>query len=218
MSENEIKGILGTKLGMTQVFDEENRVIPVTVVEAGPCVVTQIRTKDIDGYNAIQIAFGEIDPRKANKPAAGHFKKAGVTPRRHVTEIRMDDVSGYVIGQDVTVEIFEGITFVDVTGTSKGKGYAGGMKRHGFAGQGASHGNQAAHRRVGGIGAASTPGRIFKGKKMAGRMGNDRVTTQNLKVQKIDADSNLLLIKGAIPGNKGGIVTVKTAVKGGAHA
>lgn len=218
MSENEIKGILGTKLGMTQVFDDENRVVPVTVIEAGPCVVTQIRTQETDGYTAIQIAYGEIDPRKANKPAAGHFKKAGVTPRRHVTEIRMDDVSGYEVGQDVTVDIFEGITFVDVTGTSKGKGFAGGMKRHGFAGQGASHGNQAAHRRVGGIGAAATPGRIFKGKKMAGRMGNDRVTTQNLKVQKVDADSNLLLIKGAIPGNKGGIVTVKTAVKGGAHA
>ncbi|WIM71306.1 50S ribosomal protein L3 [Corynebacterium suedekumii] len=218
MSENEIKGILGTKLGMTQVFDEDNRVIPVTVVEAGPCVVTQIRTKDTDGYTAIQIAFGDIDPRKANKPAAGHFKKAGVTPRRHVAEIRMDDVSGYEVGQDFTVDIFEGITYVDVTGTSKGKGFAGGMKRHGFAGQGAAHGNQAAHRRVGGIGAAATPGRIFKGKRMAGRMGNDRVTTQNLKVQKIDADANLLLIKGAIPGARGGIVTVKTAVKGGAHA
>ena len=218
MSENEIKGILGTKLGMTQVFDEDNRVIPVTVVEAGPCVVTQIRTKDTDGYTAIQIAFGDIDPRKANKPAAGHFKKAGVTPRRHVAEIRMDDVSGYEVGQDVTVDIFEGITYVDVTGTSKGKGFAGGMKRHGFAGQGAAHGNQAAHRRVGGIGAAATPGRIFKGKRMAGRMGNDRVTTQNLKVQKIDADANLLLIKGAIPGARGGIVTVKTTVKGGAHA
>ncbi|MDO5512028.1 50S ribosomal protein L3 [Corynebacterium sp.] len=218
MSENEIKGILGTKLGMTQVFDEENRVIPVTVVEAGPCVVTQIRTQETDGYNAIQIAYGDIDPRKANKPAAGHFKKAGVTPRRHVTEIRMDDVSGYEVGQDITVEIFDGVQFVDVTGTSKGKGFAGGMKRHGFAGQGASHGNQAAHRRPGGIGAAATPGRIFKGKRMAGRMGTDRVTTQNLKVQKIDADANLLLIKGAIPGNRGGIVTVKTAVKGGAHA
>ncbi|HJD79582.1 MAG TPA: 50S ribosomal protein L3 [Corynebacterium pollutisoli] len=218
MSENEIKGILGTKLGMTQIFDEENRVIPVTVVEAGPCVVTQIRTKETDGYNAIQIAYGEIDPRKANKPVAGHFKKAGVTPRRHVTEIRMDDVSGYELGQDITVEIFDGVTFVDVTGTSKGKGFAGGMKRHGFAGQGAAHGNQAAHRRPGGIGAAATPGRIFKGKRMAGRMGTDRVTTQNLKVQKIDADANLLLIKGAIPGNRGGIVTVKTAVKGGAHA
>ncbi|MEJ5928014.1 50S ribosomal protein L3 [Corynebacterium sp. H128] len=218
MSENEVKGILGTKLGMTQIFDEDNRVIPVTVVEAGPCVVTQIRTVETDGYNAIQIAFGEIDPRKANKPAAGHFGKAGVTPRRHVTEIRMDDVSGYEVGQDVTVDIFEGITFVDVTGTSKGKGFAGGMKRHGFAGQGASHGNQAAHRRVGGIGACATPGRVFKGTRMAGRMGNDRVTTQNLKVQKIDAEANLLIIKGAIPGVRGGLVTVKTAVKGGAHA
>lgn len=218
MSENEIKGILGTKLGMTQIFDENNRVVPVTVVEAGPCVVTQIRTQDIDGYNAIQIAYGEIDPRKVNQPQAGHFKKAGVTPRRHVTEIRLDDVEGYEIGQDVTVDIFDGIEFVDVTGTSKGKGYAGGMKRHGFGGQGAAHGNQAAHRRVGSIGQASTPGRVFKGKRMAGRMGNDRVTTQNLKVQKVDADANLLLIKGAIPGVRGGIVTVKTAVKGGAHA
>lgn len=218
MSENEIKGILGTKLGMTQVFDEENRVIPVTVVEAGPCVVTQIRTVETDGYTAIQIAYGDIDPRKVNKPEAGHFKKAGVTPRRHVTEIRMDDVSAYEVGQDVTVEIFNDVKFVDVIGTSKGKGYAGAMKRHGFQGQGAGHGNQAAHRRVGGIGAASTPGRIFKGKRMAGRMGTDRVTTQNLKVQKVDADANLILIKGAIPGNRGGIVTVKTAVKGGAHA
>lgn len=218
MSETEIKGILGTKLGMTQIFDEDNRVIPVTVVEAGPCVVTQIRTVETDGYSAIQIAYGEIDPRKANKPAAGHFKKAGVTPRRHVAEIRMDDVSGYKLGQDVTVEIFEGINFVDVTGTTKGKGYAGAMKRHGFAGQGAAHGNQAAHRRVGGIGACATPGRVFKGTRMAGRMGSDRVTTQNLKVQKIDADANLILIKGAIPGVRGGIVTVKTAVKGGAHA
>lgn len=218
MSETKIQGILGTKLGMTQVFDEENRVIPVTVVEAGPCVVTQIRTLENDGYNAIQIAYGEIDPRKAKKPQAGHFKKAGVTPRRHTTEIRMDDVSGYELGQDVTVEIFDGVDFVDVTGTSKGKGFAGAMKRHGFAGQGASHGNQAAHRRVGGIGACATPGRVFKGTRMAGRMGNDRVTTQNLKVQKVDADAGLLLIKGAIPGVRGGVVTVKTAVKGGAHA
>ncbi|MBC3186049.1 50S ribosomal protein L3 [Corynebacterium sp. zg-331] len=218
MSENEIKGILGTKLGMTQVFDDQNRVVPVTVVEAGPCVVTQIRTIETDGYNAIQIAYGEIDPRKVKKPQAGHYKKAGVTPRRHVTEIRMDDVSGYEVGQDITVEIFNDIEFVDVTGITKGKGFAGGMKRHGFAGQGAAHGNQAAHRRVGGIGGAATPGRVFKGKRMAGRMGSDRVTTQNLKIQKVDAEANLLLIKGAIPGNRGGIVTVKTAVKGGAHA
>lgn len=218
MSENEIKGLLGTKLGMTQIFDEQNRVIPVTVVEAGPCVVTQIRTMEKDGYSAIQIAYGEIDPRKVNKPQAGHFKKAGVTPRRHVVELRMADTSAYEVGQDITVELFQDVEYVDVTGTSKGKGFAGGMKRHGFAGQGAAHGNQASHRRVGGIGACATPGRIFKGKRMAGRMGSDRVTTQNLKIQKIDADANLLVIKGAIPGNRGGIVTVKTAVKGGAHA
>ena len=218
MSENEIKGILGKKLGMTQVFDDENRVVPVTVVEAGPCVVTQIRTPETDGYSAIQIAFGEIDPRKANKPECGHFKKAGVTPRRHVAEIRMDDTSAYEVGQEVKVDIFEDITFVDVTGQTKGHGYAGAMKRHGFQGQGAAHGNQAAHRRVGGIGGAATPGRVFKGKRMAGRMGHDRVTTQNLKIQKVDVESNLLLIKGAIPGARGGLVTVKTAVKGGAHA
>lgn len=218
MSENEIKGILGKKLGMTQIFDDENRVVPVTVVEAGPCVVTQVRTKDIDGYEAVQIAFGEIDPRKVNKPESGHFKKAGVTPRRHVAEIRVADASGYEVGQDVTVEIFNEVDFVDVTGTSKGHGFAGGMKRHGFAGQGAAHGNQAAHRRVGGIGGAATPGRVFKGKRMAGRMGNNRVTMQNLKVAKVDTDSNLLLIKGAVPGINGGIVVVKTAVKGGAKA
>ncbi len=218
MSEIEIKGILGKKLGMTQIFDEENRVVPVTVVEAGPCVVTQVRTKDTDGYEAVQIAFGEIDPRKVNKPESGHFKKAGVTPRRHVAEIRVADSSAYEVGQDVTVEIFNEVDFVDVTGTSKGKGFAGAMKRHGFAGQGASHGNQAAHRRVGGIGGAATPGRVFKGKRMAGRMGHNKVTMQNLKVAKVDTDSNLLLIKGAVPGNNGGIVVVKTAVKGGANA
>ena len=218
MSDIEIKGILGKKLGMTQIFDDENRVVPVTVVEAGPCVVTQVRTKETDGYEAVQIAFGEIDPRKANKPAAGHFKKAGVTPRRHVTEIRVEDASAYEVGQDVSVEIFNDVKFVDVTGITKGHGYAGAMKRHGFAGQGASHGNQAAHRRVGGIGACATPGRIFKGKRMAGRMGSNRVTLQNLKVAKVDAESNLLLVKGAVPGNNGGIVVVKTAVKGGAHA
>lgn len=218
MSENQIKGILGTKLGMTQVFDEDNRVVPVTVVEAGPCVVTQIRTEEKDGYSAIQIAYGDIDPRKVTKPQSGHFAKAGVTPRRYVTEIRMDDVSDYEVGQDVTVELFGDVKFVDVTGTTRGHGFAGAMKRHGFAGQGAAHGNQAAHRRVGGIGACATPGRVFKGTRMAGRMGNNRVTTQNLKLFKVDADSNLLLIKGAVPGIRGGLVTVKTAVKGGAHA
>ncbi|ALA66694.1 50S ribosomal protein L3 [Corynebacterium lactis] len=218
MSENEIKGILGKKLGMTQIFDENNRVVPVTVVEAGPCVVTQVRTKETDGYDAVQIAFGEIDPRKANQPQVGHFKKAGVTPRRHSVEIRTADASSYEVGQTVGVDIFGDIEFVDVTGTTKGKGFAGAMKRHGFAGQGAAHGNQAAHRRVGGIGACATPARVFKGKRMAGRMGNDRVTTQNLKIQKVDADANLLLIKGAVPGARGGLLVVKTATKGGAHA
>ena len=218
MSENQIKGILGKKLGMTQIFDEDNRVIPVTVVEAGPCVVTQIRTPETDGYSAIQIAYGDIDPRKAKKPQAGHFKKAGVNPRRFVTEIRMDDTSGYELGQEFNATIFEGDTYVDVAGTTKGHGYAGAMKRHGFAGQGAAHGNQAAHRRVGSIGACATPGRVFKGTRMAGRMGGNRVTTQNLKIQRIDGDNNLILVKGAIPGAKGTVVTVKTAVKGGAHA
>ena len=218
MSENEIKGILGKKLGMTQIFDEENRVVPVTVVEAGPCIVTQVRTKEVDGYDAVQIAYGEIDPRKVSKPQTGHFNKAGVTPRRHTVEIRTPDASSYEVGQTVGVDVFGDIEYVDVTGTTKGKGFAGAMKRHGFAGQGASHGNQAAHRRVGGIGGCSTPGRVFKGKRMAGRMGNDRVTTQNLKVQKIDTDANLLLIKGAVPGVRGGLLVVKTAVKGGAHA
>jgi large subunit ribosomal protein L3 len=218
MSDNEIKGILGKKLGMTQIFDEENRVVPVTVVKAGPCVVTQVRTKDIDGYEAVQIAFGDIDPRKVKKPQAGHYKKAGVAPRRHVTEIRVEDASAYEVGQEITAETFADAAFVDVTGTSKGKGYAGAMKRHGFAGQGAAHGNQAAHRRVGGIGACATPGRVFKGTRMAGRMGNERVTLQNLKIARVDAESDLLLIKGAIPGINGGVVTVKTAVKGGAHA
>ncbi|MBF4548512.1 50S ribosomal protein L3 [Corynebacterium afermentans subsp. lipophilum] len=218
MSENQIKGILGKKLGMTQIFDEDNRVIPVTVVEAGPCVVTQIRTPETDGYSAIQIAYGDIDPRKAKKPQAGHFKKAGVNPRRFVTEIRMDDTSGYELGQEFNATIFEGDSYVDVAGTTKGHGYAGAMKRHGFAGQGAAHGNQASHRRVGSIGACATPGRVFKGTRMAGRMGGNRVTTQNLKIQRIDGDNNLILIKGAIPGAKGSVVTVKTAVKGGAHA
>ncbi|WP_342319003.1 50S ribosomal protein L3 [Corynebacterium mayonis] len=218
MSDNQIKGILGKKLGMTQIFDEENRVIPVTVVEAGPAVVTQIRTPETDGYSAIQIAYGDIAARKVNKPNTGHFKKAGVNPRRYVTEIRMDDTSAYEVGQEITANIFDGDTYVDVVGTTKGHGFAGAMKRHGFAGQGASHGNQASHRRVGSIGGCATPGRVFKGKRMAGRMGGNRVTTQNLKIQRIDGDNNLILVKGAIPGAKGSIVTVKTAVKGGAHA
>ncbi|MFC9789651.1 50S ribosomal protein L3 [Rhodococcus sp. NPDC127528] len=218
MSENKIKGILGTKLGMTQVFDENNRVVPVTVVKAGPNVVTQIRTEERDGYSAVQLAFGAIDPRKVNKPVSGQFAKAGVTPRRHVVELRVADASEYEVGQELTAEVFEDGAYVDVTGTSKGKGFAGTMKRHGFAGQGASHGAQAVHRRPGSIGGCATPGRVFKGMRMSGRMGSDRITTQNLSVHKVDAENGLLLIKGAIPGRKGGLVIVKTAVKGGASA
>jgi large subunit ribosomal protein L3 len=211
-------GILGTKLGMTQVFDEKNRVVPVTVVKAGPNVVTQIRTVERDGYSAVQLAYGAIDPRKVNKPVAGQFAKAGVTPRRHIAEIRVADASQFEVGQELNAEVFEAGAYVDVTGTSKGKGFAGTMKRHGFRGQGASHGAQAVHRRPGSIGGCSTPGRVFKGMRMSGRMGSDRVTTQNLSVHKVDTENGLLLIKGAIPGRNGGLVIVKSAVKGGAHA
>ena len=218
MTDTKIKGILGTKLGMTQVFDENNRVVPVTVVKAGPNVVTQIRTEERDGYSAVQLAFGAIDPRKVNKPTSGQFAKAGVTPRRHVVELRVADTSEYEVGQELTAEVFEDGAYVDVTGPSKGKGFAGTMKRHGFAGQGASHGAQAVHRRPGSIGGCATPGRVFKGMRMSGRMGSDRITTQNLSVHKVDAENGLLLIKGAIPGRKGGLVIVKSAVKGGARA
>ncbi|MGW0516511.1 50S ribosomal protein L3 [Crossiella sp. NPDC003009] len=216
MSDRQIKGILGTKLGMTQVFDENNRIVPVTVVKAGPCVVTQVRTQENDGYSAVQLAFGAIDPRKVNKPVSGHFSKAGVTPRRHLVEVRTTDAAEYEVGQEITAELFEAGAVVDVVGTSKGKGYAGVMKRHGFAGLGASHGTQAKHRSPGSIGGCATPGRVFKGVRMAGRMGSARVTTQNLTVHRIEAETGLLLIKGAVPGPKGGLVLVKTAAKGGA--
>ncbi|HEY9315357.1 50S ribosomal protein L3 [Williamsia sp.] len=216
MTQTNVKGILGTKLGMTQVFDEDNRVIPVTVVKAGPNVVTQIRTQETDGYTAVQLAYGAIDPRKVTKPVAGQFAKAGVTPRRHVAEIRVHDVADYTVGQELTAEIFADGAVVDVTGTSKGKGFAGVMKRHGFKGLGASHGVHRVHRSPGSIGGCATPGRVFKGMRMAGRMGNDKVTTQNLKVHKVDAESGLLLIKGAIPGRKGAVVIVRDAMKGGA--
>ncbi|MFS8103647.1 50S ribosomal protein L3 [Lentzea alba] len=216
MSDRQIKGILGTKLGMTQVFDENNRVVPVTVVKAEPNVVTQVRTEEKDGYTAIQLAAGAIDPRKVNKPVAGHFAKAGVTPRRHLVELRTVDASEYEVGQEITAEVFEAGAVVDITGTSKGKGTAGVMKRHNFRGLGSSHGTQRKHRSPGSIGGCATPGRVFKGLRMAGRMGHVRVTTQNLKVHKIDVENGLLLIKGAVPGPKGGLVFVKTAAKGGA--
>jgi large subunit ribosomal protein L3 len=216
MSDRQMKGILGTKLGMTQVFDENNRVVPVTVVKAEPNVVTQVRTEEKDGYTAVQLAAGAIDPRKVNKPVAGHFAKAGVTPRRHLVELRTTDAGEYTVGQEITAEVFEAGAVVDITGTSKGKGTAGVMKRHNFKGLGSSHGTQRKHRSPGSIGGCATPGRVFKGLRMAGRMGHERVTTQNLKVHKIDVENGLLLIKGAVPGPKGGLVFVKTAAKGGA--
>ena len=209
-----VKGLLGKKLGMTQVWDENNQLIPVTVVEAGSNVVTQIKSAETDGYTAIQVAYGAIDPRKVDQPTAGHFSKAGVNPRRFLAEIRTADAANYEVGQELGVEVFEVGAKVDVVGTSKGKGFAGHMKRHGFHGVGASHGQHRNHRKPGSIGATSTPGRVFKGTRMAGRMGSDRVTTLNLTLHSVDAERGLLLIKGAVPGPKGQLVFVRNAVKG----
>jgi large subunit ribosomal protein L3 len=210
-----VKGLLGTKLGMTQVWDENNKLIPVTVIEIAPNVVTQLRTPEKDGYTAIQIAAGAIDPRKVTKPLTGHFDAAGVTPRRHVTEIRTADAADYALGQELTAEgTFEAGQLVDVVGTSKGKGFAGVMKRHNFAGVSASHGAHRNHRKPGSIGASSTPSRVFKGMRMAGRMGGERVTVLNLRVHAVDAEKGLLLVKGAVPGARGRLVFVRNAVKG----
>ena len=211
-----VKGILGRKLGMTQAWDANNKMIPITVVEAGSNVITQIKNLETDGYTAIQVAFGAIDPRKVNKPDAGQFAKAGVTPRRFLAEIRTADADSYSVGQELGVEVFEVGAVVDVVGTSKGKGFAGHMKRHGFSGVGASHGAHRNHRKPGSIGATTTPGRVFKGTRMAGRMGQDRVTTLNLTIHGVDAEKGLLLIKGAVPGSKGSLVFVRNAVKKGA--
>ena len=208
------KGLLGTKLGMTQVWDSNNNLIPVTVVQADSNVVTKLITEERDGYTAVQIGYGQIDPRKVTKPLAGHFEAAGVTPRRHLVELRTADAAEYTAGQELSVELFEAGQKVDVVGTSKGKGFAGVMKRHNFSGVGASHGAHKNHRKPGSIGGASTPGRVFRGQKMAGRMGAERVTTQNLTIHAIDAEKNLLLIKGAVPGARGRVVLVRNAVKG----
>jgi len=209
-----VKAALGTKLGMTQVWDEAERLVPVTVVAIGTNVVTQVRTEETDGYAAIQLAHGQIDPRKVTQPLKGHFEKAGVTPRRHLVEVRTSDAGEYSLGQEITVEAFEAGSKVDVVGTTKGKGTAGVMKRHGFGGASASHGAHRNHRKPGSIGGAATPGRVFKGMRMAGRMGNVRQTVQNLTVHAVDAEKGLLLVKGAIPGPKGGVVLVRNAVKG----
>ena len=216
MADRTVRGVLGRKLGMTQVFDANNRVVPVTVVQAGPCVVTQVRTPEADGYSAVQLAYGEIDPRKVNKPLRGHFDRAGVTPRRYLVEIRTTDAAEYSLGQEITAETFGAGQLVDVSGTSKGHGFAGVMKRHNFRGLGAGHGVQRKHRSPGSIGACATPGRVFKGVRMAGRMGSARVTVQNLTVQAVDAEKGLILLKGAVPGPNGGLVLVKTSAKKGA--
>lgn len=210
---NNMQGILGEKLGMTQVWDENNRLIPVTVIAAGPCVVTQVRDAERDGYDAVQIGYGQIDPRKVTKPLLGHFEAAGVTPRRHLVELRTANAAEYELGQELTVDLFAAGQHVDVVGRTKGKGFAGVMKRHGFSGVGASHGAHRNHRKPGSIGACATPGRVFKGKRMAGRMGGVRQTTQNLTVHAVDAEKGVILVKGAVPGPRGSVVLVKTAVK-----
>jgi len=209
-----VTALLGTKLGMTQVWDANGRLVPVTVLQVGTNVVTQVRSADTDGYAAVQLAYGQIDPRKVSQPLKGHFEKAGVTPRRHVAEIRTPDAAEYTLGQEITATAFEAGAKVDVIGTTKGKGTAGVMKRHGFHGVGASHGAHRNHRKPGSIGGASTPSRVFRGMKMAGRMGVDRQTTQNLTVHAIDAERGLVLVKGAVPGPKGGVVVVRSAAKG----
>jgi len=216
--ERNVKGLLGTKLGMTQLWDENNRIVPVTVVAAATNVVTQVRTPETDGYNAIQVGFGEVEGRKVTKPSAGHFGKAGVTPRRHLAEIRTADAASYQVGQELSPELFAAGDDVDVTGTSKGKGFAGTMKRHGFSGVGASHGAHRNHRKPGSIGACATPGRVFKGTRMSGRMGTDTVTTQNITVHAVDAEKGLILLKGAVPGPKGGLLVIRSAVKSGQEA
>ena len=208
-----VRGLLGTKLGMTQLWDANNRVVPVTVVAAGTNVVTQVRKPETDGYPAVQIGFGEVEARKVTKPAAGHYIKAGVTPRRHLDEIRTAGAGEYEPGQELRADLFAAGDVVDVTGTSKGKGFAGVMKRHGFHGVGASHGAHRNHRKPGSIGGCATPARVFKGLRMAGRMGNERVTTQNLRVHAVDVDRGLLLIEGAVPGPRGGLLIIRSAAK-----
>ena len=209
-----VKALLGRKLGMTQVWDDKGNVIPLTVVQVGTNVVTQVRTEDNDGYSAVQIGFEDIDPRRVTKPMLGHFEKAGVEPKRHIAEFRTSDADSYELGQELDATTFEVGSKVDVTGTTKGKGFAGAMKRHGFAGGPASHGAHKIHRKPGSIGGASTPGRVFRGQRMPGRMCSDRRTVQNLEIVGTDAEKGIVLVKGAIPGPAKAVVMVRTAVKG----
>jgi large subunit ribosomal protein L3 len=207
------KALIGKKIGMTQIFDEKGKVVPVTVVEAGPCVVSQVKTVETDGYTAIQMGFGDIKPKHVTKPLQGHFKKADVAPKRILKEFRFDDCSAYELGQVIKADVFETGDKVDVTGKSKGKGYAGGIKRWNFARLKESHGTGPNARHGGSMGACSSPSRVWKGKKMAGHLGAEKVTVQNLAVVKIDAEDNLIAIKGAIPGANGGYVVIKDSVK-----
>jgi large subunit ribosomal protein L3 len=209
-----MNAIIGEKLGMTQIFDDENRAVPVTAVKAGPVVVTQIKRPDTDGYSAVQIAFKEISADKAGRPAAGHFAKAGVAPHRHLVEVLVENPDEYEVGQTITIaDVLEAGQKADVTGVSKGKGFAGAMKRHNFKGQGASHGAHKVHRAPGAIGACATPARVFKGKRMPGRMGNEKTTLMNIDVVRVDADMNVILLRGSVPGPKGSIVVIREAVK-----
>ena len=207
------KAIVGEKVGMTQVWDEQNRLVPVTVVKVAPLRVVQVKTPDRDGYSAVQVTYGTIKPSRLNKPEGGHFNKAKVEAGVRLVELRLDDTSTYEVGQEIAVDVLAAGELVDVTAVSKGKGFAGGMKRHNFKGQGASHGNHKKHRAPGAIGACATPSRVFKGTKMAGQMGNEKVTTLNLEVVSADAERQLLLVKGAVPGPRGGLVLIRNAVK-----
>ena len=206
--------ILGQKLGMTQIFDDEAQAIPVTVIKAGPCHVVQIKTMETDGYSAVQIAYGDVKPARVTKPVAGHYAKAGVAPARHLVEIRVQDTTAYAVGQEIKLDdVLAKGQRADISGVSKGKGFAGVMKRHNFSGQNASHGNHKSHRVPGAIGACATPARVFRGMKMAGRMGGERVTILSLEVVEVDTERNLLLLRGAVPGPKGSVVLVREAVK-----
>jgi large subunit ribosomal protein L3 len=208
------RGILGQKVGMTQVWDDQNRAVPVTVIQAGPCRVVQVKTPERDGYSAVQLAFGDVKPRRVNKPETGHFKKSNTTPSKHLAEMRVDDSSAFSVGQVIQADVFSAGEKVDVTGITKGKGFTGHMKRHNFQGQGGAHGNHKKHRAPGAIGACATPARVFKGMRMAGQHGDTRVTTLNLEVVEGDAERGLLLVKGAVPGPTGGLVFVRNAIKG----
>jgi large subunit ribosomal protein L3 len=207
------KGILGRKLGMTQIFDEGARAIPVTAIEAGPCLIAQVRTPDRDGYSAIQLAFGEVKESKLTKAELGHLKANGVGAHTHLVELRVADSTQFQVGQELRADVFEQGERADIIGTSRGKGFAGVYKRHGFGGAPASHGTERKHRTPGSVGASATPSRVFKGTKLPGRMGHDRVTILNLEVVKVDPERNLLLIKGAVPGPVGGLVVVRSAVR-----